>query len=141
MPGGRSVADLLADREMQAHVQERVGLAALGRVVAVERTVAGLEYACVLRVQFDDADDLVLDRLHRQGGAVLAPGLDVHAAQRGAALVVEERHQCTLPRVRAAGLRAGRNGNVAAAGKVFSGQSQRSTTGQCVQSGFSALQT
>jgi hypothetical protein len=90
---GRPISrHLLADRKVQSHVQERVGLARLRRVVTVERILV-LEQRRVFRVQGNHAHDLVLDRFDRARLAVLAPGFDVHASQRRAVLVVEKRHQ------------------------------------------------
>ncbi len=123
---------------MQPHVQERIRLAFLGRVIAVECCRIRLEQLRVLRMQRDDADDLVLDRLDRQRLAVLAPGLDVHAPQRRTALVVEERHQ-RRPRAAGDGLLGLASGRMVAGGSVLSLKAHRSTSGQRWTLGFACL--
>jgi len=62
------------------------------RVVTAQRLCIGFEQCVVLGMLLDDGHQLVLQRLERQPGGVLAPGLEVVAAQSAAVLVVEERH-------------------------------------------------
>jgi hypothetical protein len=93
----RSVrADLIAQRQVQPHVQERIRLTALGRVIAVEHAIGIFQRGLVFRVHLDHVGDLRLERLHRQPLAPFAPRLDVHAAQLIAGLVVEEGHRIRL---------------------------------------------
>ena len=58
--------DLIAHRQVQAHVQERIRLSAFGRVVALERVVGALQRRVILRMQRDHVRDLRFQRLHRQ---------------------------------------------------------------------------
>ena len=106
--------------------------ARFGRVVVLDVVRIALEHGVVFRMQCHDADDLVFERLDRQGAPMLAPGLDIHASQIRAALVVEHRHQ-RVPRACGAGF-------ASATGSVFALYSQRSTTGQTGHSGLRALQ-
>ena len=75
-------------------------LAALGRVIAVRARRGRFDDRLVLGVLLDDA--------RRSGpraapagddSTLLAPCLDVHAAQRGTVLVVKERHRSRSPRL------------------------------------------
>jgi hypothetical protein len=77
---------------VQAHVQERIRLARVGREVAAEGLGFVLQQRVVFRMLLDDCDDLVLERLERRASAMLAPRRDVEATQSAAILVVEEWH-------------------------------------------------
>ena len=90
---GRPIrADLLADRQVQTHVQEGIGIAGFGGVIALERLGSGPDHCVVFRVQLDHRGDLRVQRLEWQSLAMPAPGLSVERAEAIATHLVKERH-------------------------------------------------
>ena len=90
---GRPVGgDLLAQGEMQAHVEEGVLAPTVGGVVGGEGVGTGLEQGDVLGMLGDDGGDLCLERLEGLAGGVFAPGVEVHLAQLLAVLAGEDGH-------------------------------------------------
>ncbi len=88
---GRAVRpELLADRDMQAHVQERIRPAGFGRELALQR-VRGLEHGVILGVLLDDLREDALQGLERLPGARFRPGLHVGPAQVVAVASVQQR--------------------------------------------------
>jgi hypothetical protein len=85
-------ADLIANGEVQTHVQEGIRLSTLGSVVAIEHAIRILECGLILWMQLYHVRYLSLERLERQTFAALAPGLDVHLSKLIAGLIVEEGH-------------------------------------------------
>ena len=76
-PGRLVDRNLLLEREVQAHVQEGVGLVG---VVAVAMARERFEDRVVLRVLQDDLERERLDSGERCSGPVLAPGAEEHLA-------------------------------------------------------------
>ncbi len=96
---------LLADRQMQPHVQERILTPARGREFGSERFLCGLEPRDVLGVFRNHGRKLCLQRLERGVRRELAPGLQIHATQLVTALTGKNRHSVTLKSAGAAARR------------------------------------
>ena len=107
---------LLPHGKMQAHVQERIGLAAL-RCIRFLEGIRG-HGRLVFRVFLNDLGDLQLQRRHEFTGAGFSPRIDIHLPEFVA--VRAENH--------------------AASSVVFLRNSHRSLITQLGQSGFLALQ-
>lgn len=90
--GGAIGSDLLADGEVQAHVEEGVLAAAFRGVVGGQGLRAGLEQGDVFQMLGYDCGELGLQRLQRLARGVFAPGVQVHLAQLLAVLVGEDWH-------------------------------------------------
>ena len=90
--GGPIRGDLLADRQVQAHVQEGVFFAPLGGEFGPDSPFAGLQPCDIFRVLGDDRGELSFQRLEGRPGAVFAPRLEVHAAHLIAILAGKEWH-------------------------------------------------
>ena len=72
---------LLRDGEMQRQVQERIDVALLGTVVAVDMLLGRLDDRVILRMHRNQLRRGLLERRQRLAGAVLAPRVDQEAAR------------------------------------------------------------
>ena len=123
--GGPVGGHLFADREVQAHVQPGIELAAARRVVS-EVGGGRLHDDVIFRVLGNHRDDLLVERRQRVLLLELAPRRAIRLAQLVAGLA-GENHGAFL----------GRGDDLAAQGPY----SHRSFTRQRAHAGFSALQT
>ena len=93
---GRAVGrDLLAQPEVQAHVEERIALAVFRGPVPVQGMFAFLEQGVVLGVLLDDVRDLELQRLGRQALPPLAPRREIEGPEPLA--VIRQQHGACGP--------------------------------------------
>ena len=108
--------ELLAQRQVQPHVQEWILASGLGREI-LQHGVFARQQGMVFGMLGDHPGNLCLERLHRQALTPFTPGFTVGGTQCIAALVGEQAH-----------------------GAVLSGYSHQRAIGQCGQSGTRALQ-
>ena len=80
------------DAKMQAHMQERIRLATIGRVIFVELIAANV--IVVFRVPLDDRSDLRLQRRQRRLVALFFPGVRIHLPEFIS--VLSENHASTF---------------------------------------------
>lgn len=73
--------DLFQQRDVQPHVQKRIGFAAFRMPVASERLLALLQERLIFGMTLNHIDDLPLNRLQLLAGASLLPGIDELLAQ------------------------------------------------------------
>ena len=72
---------LLRDGEMQRQVQERIDVALLGTVIAVDVLLGRLDDRVILRMHRNQACGGLLEPRQRLAGAVLAPRVDQESAR------------------------------------------------------------
>src|ERR1700743_783153 len=84
--------DLLADRQMQPHMQKRILSAALPSALSRERFIARFEPLHILGMLGDHGGDLRLEGLERHAVGEFSPRIQIHAPQLVAVLSGKYRH-------------------------------------------------
>ena len=127
---------LFRDGDVHAHVQERIGLAFFGCVVAIDKTIGLIQNVVILRMHQRDFDRDGFQAFQRGALAIFAPGVEKKLTDLLAS-GIEHGGECGCGYARILRVAAGLIGSAI----VFALYSHKSTIGQRQHSGLRATQT